>query len=391
MGLQKFLYHRQALAESIAQGLTGEGLIDYSSGLFLAAPRRTGKSTFLKQDLMPLCTQRGWETVYVDLWTNRQEDPGHLIERIVMRSLKRHEPQLKRLLRAAGVQRISLERTLHWDLDRESLPEGASLAEALEALQAASGRMVVMIVDEAQHALNSDAGINAMFALKAARDALNLGGDSPGLRLILTGSSRDKLAMLVLSRDQPFFGSSVTPFPLLGEDFIEAYTADLNTKLAPGNTFAAKDVYQAFQRVGHRPELLGEVVRRVALELGQAPDLGKLLAQGAVDVQNGLWAEYESAFVVLSPLQRAILRVLAEAAAAGERLAMFSDTTVARINAAEQAEGGKGRVRPQSIQAGLDALRDKSLVWRSGRGAYALEDSGFGEWLLEIGEIGDVP
>lgn len=386
MGLQKFLYHRQALAESIAQGLAGEGLIDYSSGLFLAAPRRTGKSTFLKQDLMPLCAQRGWEAVYVDLWTNRQEDPGHLIERTVMRALKRHEPRLKQLLKAAGVQRISLERTLHWDLDRESLPEGASLAEALEALQAASGRMVVMIVDEAQHALNTAAGINAMFALKAARDALNLGGDSPGLRLILTGSSRDKLAMLVLSRDQPFFGSGVTSFPLLGEDFIEAYTADLNTKLAPGNTFAAKDVYEAFRRVGHRPELLGEVVRRVALELGQAPDLGKLLAQGAVDVQHGLWAEYESAYVVLSPLQRAILRVLAEAAAAGERLAMFSDTTVARINAAEQAEGGKGRVRPQSIQAGLDALRDKSLVWRSGRGAYALEDSGLGEWLLEHGK-----
>lgn len=382
MSLQKFLYHRHALAESIAQGLTGDGLIDHSSGLFLAAPRRTGKSTFLKQDLMPLCEQRGWEAVYVDLWSNREEDPGYLIERAVMRALKRHEPQLKRLLKAAGVRRVSLERTLHWDLDRESLPEGATLAEAFEALQAASGRMVVMIVDEAQHALNTDAGINAMFALKAARDALNLGGDSPGLRLILTGSSRDKLAMLVLSRDQPFFGSSVTPFPLLGEDFVEAYTADLNTKLAPGNTFEAKDVYEAFQRVGHRPELLGEVVRRVALELGQAPDLGKLLAQGAAEVQNGLWAEYESAYGVLSPLQRAILRVMAEAAATGERLAMFSDTTVERINAAEQAEGGKGRVRPQSIQAGLDALRDKSLVWRSGRGAYALEDSGFGEWLL---------
>lgn len=382
MALKKFLYHRPALAESIAQGLTGEGLIDYSSGLFLAAPRRTGKSTFLRQDLMPLCEQRGWEAVYVDLWTNRQEDPGYLIERSVMAALKRHEPQLKRLLKAAGVRRISLERTLHWDLERDSLPEGASLAEAFEALQVASGRVIVMIVDEAQHALNTDAGINAMFALKAARDALNLGGDSPGLRLILTGSSRDKLAMLVLSRDQPFFGSSVTPFPLLGEDFAEAYTADLNSKLAPGNLFDAKDVYAAFQRVGHRPELLGEVVRRVALELGQAPDLGKLMARGAAEVQHGLWAEYESAYGVLTPLQRAILRVMADAAASREPLAMFSDATVARINAIERAEGGKGAVKPQSIQAGLDALREKSLVWRSGRGAYALEDSGFGDWLL---------
>gem|GEM_PF-4011755 len=58
-----------------------------------------------------------------------------------------------------------------------------------------------------------------MFVLKAARDALNQGlerGDG-GLRLVLTGSNRDKLAHLVLNKNQPFFGPGITPFPLLGE------------------------------------------------------------------------------------------------------------------------------------------------------------------------------
>ena len=42
------LLRRHQLATALAQDLAGESLVDYSSGMFLAAPRRTGKSTLLK-------------------------------------------------------------------------------------------------------------------------------------------------------------------------------------------------------------------------------------------------------------------------------------------------------------------------------------------------------
>src|SRR5690606_16360217 len=171
---------------------------------------------------------------------------------------------------------------------------------------------VVLIVDEAQHALNSGNGINAMFALKAARDAMNQGADTEGLRLVFTGSSRDKLAQLVLNRQQPFFGAMVTPFPLLGDDFVEAYTRDVNAKLASGNNFRVEDTKRAFRLVGHRPELLASIVQRVALVLGDAPNLGEILEEGAVEIQAGVWAEYEAAYDPLTPAQKAVLRVMAE-------------------------------------------------------------------------------
>src|SRR5471032_1334105 len=41
-----FSYDRPLLAEQYCDALQGAGLIDVRSGLFLAAPRRTGKSTF---------------------------------------------------------------------------------------------------------------------------------------------------------------------------------------------------------------------------------------------------------------------------------------------------------------------------------------------------------
>ena len=48
-----FVFRRPDLASSIADGLVGAGIQDFTSGLFLAAPRRTGKSTFLREDLVP--------------------------------------------------------------------------------------------------------------------------------------------------------------------------------------------------------------------------------------------------------------------------------------------------------------------------------------------------
>ena len=80
-----FVYHRQKLASSLVDGMAGVGIIDFSSGMFLTAPRRTGKSTFLKEDLIPACLSAGWEPVYVDLWSNRDADPSTLIESAIQR------------------------------------------------------------------------------------------------------------------------------------------------------------------------------------------------------------------------------------------------------------------------------------------------------------------
>ena len=46
-------FHRPDLANDLADTILADGaLAPARSGLFLAAPRRTGKSTFLREDLM---------------------------------------------------------------------------------------------------------------------------------------------------------------------------------------------------------------------------------------------------------------------------------------------------------------------------------------------------
>lgn len=81
---------------------------------------------------------------------------------------------------------------------------GRHWKDALVLLIAKAGKPVALLVHEAQHALTSKAGENAMAALKSARDTIN---NSAGRRLMLvmTGSDRDKLMRLVNSTSAAFY------------------------------------------------------------------------------------------------------------------------------------------------------------------------------------------
>ena len=48
-----FVFHRPELARRMSEVALGRDMLAGDTGLFLAAPRRTGKSTFLKRDLVP--------------------------------------------------------------------------------------------------------------------------------------------------------------------------------------------------------------------------------------------------------------------------------------------------------------------------------------------------
>ena len=139
------LLRRHQLATALAQDLAGESLVDYSSGMFLAAPRRTGKSTFLNNDFIPECVQRGWLPVYVDLWSDRDAAPAQLISGAIGTALARFEGALARTAKKAGVDKINLLRTLSWDFTRPQLPAGTTLAQALAVLHQVSGQLVVPV------------------------------------------------------------------------------------------------------------------------------------------------------------------------------------------------------------------------------------------------------
>ena len=369
------IYHRPALAETLVRELAGEGLADYSSGMFLAAPRRTGKTTFLKYDLIPACVERGWLPVYVDLWVDESADPALLISQAIAGALRECEGTLRKIVHKASVQKASQ------DLSSPPLPEGTTLTQALDALHQVSEKMVVLIIDEAQHALNSESGVNAMFALKAARDHLTQHSTGHGLRLIFTGSSRDKLANLVLKSKHPFYGAFITPFPLLDRGFVEFVTPIFNERLADANQLLIDDVEYAFKIVGHRPEMLRSLLAEAGLFLGKAGELKELLISGALTHRNDASVEYKSAFNDLTPIQQAVLLVIGERVSNKISFTPFTERTLKDISQQLELIGSGGPATAPGVQKALEALREKELVWKASRGDYALEDVAMAEWL----------
>ncbi|MDP3440716.1 MAG: ATP-binding protein, partial [Azonexus sp.] len=70
------LFQRPKLANRLAKQILVIGVGSAaSSGVFLAAPRRTGKSTFVREDLRPALEAEGALVVYADLWANPTADP----------------------------------------------------------------------------------------------------------------------------------------------------------------------------------------------------------------------------------------------------------------------------------------------------------------------------
>ena len=98
-------YARTTLAADLANALQGKATFsDAPNGLFLAAPRRTGKSTFLQSDLMPELARRQVVVVYVDLWADQKRDPGSLIAEAVGRALMKQLGVVAKTARSAGLE-----------------------------------------------------------------------------------------------------------------------------------------------------------------------------------------------------------------------------------------------------------------------------------------------
>lgn len=340
--------------------------------MLLAGPRRTGKSHFLRHDLLPQLAARGFTTVYVDLWAKRGAEPAGLIAAGIAAALKAASSPVARAARRVGVTKIDLAGVAAIEFERIGAADGVSFTDALSMLAARADKPVALVVDEAQDALNSSAGLAAMFALKAARDAMNQGADAPGLALVMTGSHRDKLANLALRRSQPFYGTDVTEFPLLGRAYTDAFTDWVNARLAPGNAFSRDVVHRAFQALGHRPEQLWRLIQDAAFAADGAAGLDAQLASGANALKARLWAEYDREVGELTRLQRAILDRLI---ATGPAFQPFAAESLAAYRASLGAPVGAS-----DAQAALDGLREKGVVWRHGRGGYALEDAEMADW-----------
>ncbi len=380
-------FPRRTLAQEMCDALQGSKLFnDAPNGLFLAAPRRTGKSTFLQADLKPELERRGIAVVYVDLWAAPQRDPGELIAEAIGQALRAHLGPVAKAAKASGLESVSIAGALKIDTRHIGQPEGSTLTDALRTLHELARAPVALIVDEAQHSLTSVGGESAMTALKSARDQLNRPG-LVSLMLVMSGSDRDKLLRLVNTNAAPFYGSSIKHLPLLGEDFVAHLAARIEQQrpeLAPVDPSL---LVQAFQALGHRPqffiEALGQALSPFAPTVGPRFEAGVLqLAHQRLEQDR---QQMESDYLALRPVEQAVVWRMLEQGARfrpydAEALRFYSEVTGNPITRA-------------MAQKAMEALRDRqpSLVWKSARGEYAIDDVAMHRWYQQRVKDGTWP
>jgi len=207
------------------------------------------------------------------------------------------------------------------------------------------------------------------------------------LRVVATGSNRDKLAMLRSSRDQAFFGAPLVNFPPLGEDYIAWFCARAGL---PGPLDPVQ-VMEIFRRASFRPELLGAAADMLRFEFDLRANAVPAEFAKAVDAQiEASNSELLRVVHSLTPLQSAVLRVLA---ARGNDYAPFEAGTIAAYQTVLQATGQPtdAKVDVPGVQQALLALQEKSLVWRAARGIYALEETSLSELMAADGLLAMVP
>ena len=103
------IYHRAELTERIVEMvLRPAPALSTPSGVFLSAPRRTGKSTFLVEDLMPALEAQGALVIYVDLWSRAENDPAVVLADTVSDAVSGRRRLMKRLVSLASVTSVTV-------------------------------------------------------------------------------------------------------------------------------------------------------------------------------------------------------------------------------------------------------------------------------------------
>jgi hypothetical protein len=379
-------FPRTTLAEELVRALQGKATFgDAHNGLFLAAPRRTGKTTFLRADLKPALERAGVAVVYVDLWADLARDPGALIAEAVGRTLQSHLGLIAKTAKKAGLEKVSIAGWLQVDTGKIGKVDGPTLVDALRALHEAARKPVALILDEAQHALTSEAGEVAMSALKSARDQMNAPGDIQ-LMLVMSGSDRDKLLRLVNTNNAPFYGSQIHRMPALGPDFIAHIAKLIESQRLDLRPVDVRALHVAFEGFGNRPQFFMEALGQVLSPLsGLTGRFEPAMLEAARQRQLDDEAQMESDYLGLKPVEQAVLwRMLAF----GNRFRPYDAEALAFYR-----DKAGHPVSTTRAQKALEVLRERmpALVWKSARGEYAVEDAAMYRWFTTREEAGAWP
>lgn len=333
------------------------------TALSLFGPRQIGKTTFITGDLATLAASRDIQPVYVDLMAaaDKLEALNGTLRDAIHALKSRRSQERVRGIKALGVG-VDFDTALPAPSSHDP---GQQLQHLVaEVLRQPGIQRILLLLDEVQELARARDGDLTMKAIRAVANAHKADGR---VLMVMTGSSKEDLALLFAAHGRPSFGlAERQDFPVLGRDYVQYVLRRANEARAPGRKLKLEEFIEAFALLDHRPADLEALVGHVAT-------YNVLDVVGAVPVF--LAARYpveqlEHRFAAMTPLQRILLTQLAHGATQLTGQAMLG-AVASRLGASITAGG----IRKALVSLPADILSNP------GRGVYLIVDPIFARWL----------
>lgn len=334
----------------------------------LFGPRQTGKTSLLREEVMPLLEKQGAYPVYVECWADKT-DPLGSINYSLQKALDNLlvEPagitrRLKTPVKKIGMAGASVE--FGDDVARripasKYLQVDAILTRILEETK----KPLALIFDEFQAVATGPDADASSAALRAA-----LTQASKRVGVIFSGSSEVMLLEAFARSKAPLYGfANPEPYPLLGEDFVAHVGRQF--KKATSRELDVVKAMNAFIQLGYQPEPFLNAVANTMANPKWSIEQG-LDSMLDPNVRNKWTINWFS----LTDLQRAMLRIVFDG----------KQPTSAETVGVVAAQLGDKRMQPSSLIRAVDALVSKGLVEAeiTGQGRrYVLSDPVMVAWL----------
>ncbi len=356
--------NRPELAERLAQRAKAKERIA------LFGPRQTGKTSLLREEVIPLVESAGMVAAYIECWADKSDPLGSINYalqkaldnlRVVPAGLKR---TLKTPVKKIGVVGASIDLG---DAPKRAIPSSKYLQvdALLTSLLEETKKDVLLVFDEFQAFAAVPEADAAAAALRAA-----LTQATKRVGVIFSGSSEVLLLEMFSRSRTPLYGfANPEPYPLLGADFV-AHVAK-KFKRTTGRDLDRREALAVLETLGAQPEpFLNAVANAMANpRWGVADGMGAMLDP---KVRNKWTVNWFS----LTAIQRATLRVVFDGL----------QPTAAATMKAMAAALAEPSVQGSSITRALESLTDKGLVERefssSGR-QYVVSDPVMRAWLTQ--------
>ena len=221
----------------------------------------------------------------------------------------------------------------------------------------------LLLLDEIQALALSQKNDDFLTNLRTALDT-----NKDRVKVIFTGSSREKLQQMFSSAQAPFFhfGQNLN-FPLLEMPFIKHLCHAF--KRATQRQINDQHLWDVFLSLGQSPQLARSLIERMALHPNLDLDSAKneMLAD-LYDDRN-----YISTWQATSALGRSLLTMIS----CGEE-GFYSRSTLDAL----ALRLGMDSIKTSSVQGALRSLRSSGLIFKSSvHGKYIIEDPLFCEWV----------